>query len=72
MNNEHRRTHSEADDEARALLKYMADHNAHHAGELASLEGALPGKAAAYVREAISLLNASTEKLREAIRETEV
>ncbi len=71
MSHEHSRKHNEADSEASALLRYMADHNAHHAGELQELEAALPEKAAAYVREAISLLNASTDKLREAIRETE-
>ena len=69
MNNEHSHTH-EAENEVLALLKYMADHNAHHAGELKELETSLPAKAAAYVREAVELLNASTEKLREAIRET--
>ncbi len=70
MSNEHSHAH-EAENEASALLKYMADHNAHHAGELEELEASLPAKAAAYVREAVELLNASTEKLREAIRETE-
>ena len=71
MNHEHGHTHGAADDEALALLKYMADHNAHHAGELQELEKRLPEKAAAYVREAVSLLNASTRELRAAIKETE-
>ena len=67
MNNEH----GAAGPEAVALLKYMADHSAHHAEELSELTASLPEKAAARVREAIGLLNASAEKLREAIRETE-
>ena len=67
MNHEHDRRHGEADSEALALLTYMADHNAHHAGELQELEARLPEKAAACVREAVSLLNAFTEKLRQAI-----
>ncbi len=70
MSNEHSHAR-EAENEALALLKYMADHNAHHAGELKEREAALPEKAAACVREAVELLNASAEKLREAIRETE-
>ena len=71
MKHEHSHTHRTADSEAQALLKYMADHNAHHAGELEALAASLPAKAAAHVREAIELLNASTQKLREAIEETE-
>ena len=71
MSKEHSHAHGAAEEEAAALLKYMADHNAHHAGELQELEARLPEQAAAHVREAISLLNASTAKLREAIRETE-
>ena len=71
MNHEHSGKQGEAGGEALALLRYMADHNAHHAEELRELEASLPEPAAASVREAISLLSASTEKLREAIRETE-
>ena len=71
MNNEHGRTGGDADAQALALLRYMADHNAHHADELEELADALPEKAAAHVREAVALLNASTEKLRAAIGETE-
>ena len=71
MSNEHSRARGAAEEEALALLKYMAEHNAHHAEELQALETGLPEKAAAYVREAAALLNASTEALRSAIRETE-
>ena len=71
MSNEMNRPGGSAE-EARALLKYMAEHNAHHALELRELEAALPEKAAALVREAVSLLDASTGKLREALKETEV
>ena len=59
-------------EEAVLLLKYMADHNAHHAEELSEIAENLPENAAAHVREAVSLLNASTEKIREAIKETEI
>ena len=72
MSNEHSRARGAAEEEALALLKYMAEHNAHHAEELRELEAALPEKAAALVREAVALLDASTEKLREALKETEV
>ena len=50
MNHEHSHIHGTADSEAQALLKYMADHNAHHAGELEALAASLPAKAAAHVR----------------------
>ena len=71
MNNEHSGAGGAANAEAKALLRYMADHNTHHADELEELADALPEKAAAHVHEAVSLLNASTEKLRAAIGETE-
>lgn len=68
----HDHHHGESPEETLALLRYMADHNAHHAGELAELAAALPENAAVRVREAVALLNASTDRLREAIAETEV
>ena len=71
MNNEQGRSHGGANPEAAALLKYMADHSAHHAEELRELAESLPPQAAARVREAIALLNESAEKLLEALRETE-
>ena len=71
MNHEHGHTHGAADEETAALLNYTADHNAHHAKELEELASSLPAGAAARVREAAALLNASAEKLREAVKETE-
>ena len=71
MNNEHSHTHGAAHEETQALLKYMADHNAHHAGELRELEARLPEKAAAHVRKAAALLDASTQELCKALQETE-
>ncbi len=68
----HDHNHNASPEETLALLRYMADHNAHHAGELAELAAALPENAAVRVREAVALLNASTDRLREAIAETEV
>ncbi len=71
MTNEHSHTHGAEKEEVRALLHYMAEHNAHHAQELQELEAGLSETAAAHVREAAALLNASAEKLREAVKETE-
>ncbi|MBQ7637472.1 MAG: hypothetical protein IJS90_01050 [Clostridia bacterium] len=70
MNTEHKHASGTEYEEALALLKYMADHNAHHAQELAELKEALPEKAARCVDEATALLNASTDKLLEAVKET--
>ena len=71
MNDDHGHLHGAPPEETLALLRYMADHSAHHAGELEELASALPDGAAARVREAVALLNASRDKLREAIAETE-
>ena len=67
-------THTPGDmrpEEAVALLRYMEQHNAHHAEELLETAGALPETAAALIRDAADLLNRSTEKIRQALRETE-
>ncbi len=57
--------------EAIALLKYMAQHNTHHAEELQDAAAALCAPAAARIAEAIDLLQQSTEQILLAIRETE-
>ena len=71
---EHKHTHpheSVSAEEELALLKYMAQHNAHHAEELQETAGLLSDNAALLIREAVSLLNQSTEKIRQAIKESE-
>lgn len=68
----HTHTHeSVSAEEALALLKYMAQHNAHHAEELQETAGSLSDNAALLIRDAVSLLNQSTEKIRQAIQESE-
>lgn len=57
--------------EVLALLKYMAHHNAHHAEELLETVASLEGNAAVLVKEAVELLNKSTEKINQAIKESE-
>ncbi len=61
----------QSDGEAVALLKYMAHHNAHHAEELMETASSFDGKAAVLIREAVELLNKSTEKINQAIKESE-
>ena len=60
-----------ADGEAIALLKYMAHHNAHHAQELEETVSSLSDGAALLIKEAVKLLNESTEKINQAIKESE-
>lgn len=58
-------------EETIALLKYMAHHNAHHADELMETVVSLPDDAALLIKEAVTLLNKSTEKINQAIKESE-
>lgn len=58
-------------EETVALLKYMAHHNAHHAQELIETASLLDGEAAALIKEAVELLNRSTEKINQAINKSE-
>ena len=62
---------SGAAEETIALLKYMAHHNAHHSEELLETVSSLSDGAAALIKEAVELLNKSTEKINQAIRESE-
>lgn len=73
MDNNHcNHTHKGAsDEEAIALLKYMAHHNAHHADELTETVSSLSDNAALLIKEAVDLLNKSTEKINQAIKESE-
>lgn len=68
--NHHNHIHNHSS-EALALLKYMAHHNAHHAEELAETAASFEGNAAMLIKEAVELLNKSTEKINQAIRESE-
>ena len=58
-------------EETITLLKYMSHHNAHHAQELLETVPSLSDDAAMLIKEAVSLLNQSTEKINQAIRESE-
>ena len=73
MSTEHHgsHTHGEPPEEALALLKYMAHHNAHHTEELLQLAPTLPEAAAADVQEAARFLQQATEKLEQAIKKAE-
>ena len=69
---EHKHTHNHASaEETIALLKYIAHHNAHHAEELLETVTALPDNAAILIKEAVALLNQSTEKINQVIKESE-
>ena len=71
MEHKHHTHESVSAKETLALLKYMAHHNAHHAEELQETAGSLSDNAALLIREAVSLLNQSTEKIKQAIQESE-
>jgi len=66
----HTHDHTAAE-EITALLEYMAHHNAHHAEELMETVASLPDNAAMLIKEAVELLNKSTEKINQAIKESE-
>lgn len=68
----HAHTHHNTNEEAIALLKYMAQHNAHHAEELHEIAGKLPDDEAKLILEAVELLNQSTDKIKQAIQKSEV
>lgn len=70
--NHHGHTHDHStDNETLALLKYMAQHNAHHAEELMETVSSLSDNSALLIKEAVALLNESTEKINQAIKESE-
>ncbi len=70
--NHHGHTHDHSSaEETIALLKYMAHHNAHHADELMETVSSLSDSAAVLIKEAVTLLNESTEKINQAIKEAE-
>ena len=70
--NHYNHTHSHTSaEETMALLKYMAHHNAHHAEELSETVSSLSEDAAILIKEAVELLNKSTDKINQAIKESE-
>ena len=72
QHNHHSHTHGhQANEEALALLKYMAHHNAHHARELSETMASLSDDAAILIKEAVELLEKSTEKINQAIAKEE-
>jgi len=70
MEHNHIHEHITAE-ETLALLKYMAHHNAHHAEELMETIASLPDNAAMLIKDAVELLNKSTEKINQEIKESE-
>ena len=66
--NHHGHTHDHSSaEETIALLKYMAHHNAHHAEELMETAAFVSESGAELIKEAVELLNKSTEKINQAI-----
>lgn len=55
-------------EECIALLKYMLNHNEHHAQELHELAHGVDGEPARLIHEAVHLLDHSNEKLEEALK----
>lgn len=69
---EHTHPHAHGGDfspeETLALLKYMADHNEHHAEELHKIAHSVSPQAAELIHEAVELMNSGNLKLREALK----
>ena len=55
-------------EETLALLRYMIDHNKHHAEELHELAHSIGGDAASLIHDAIVDFNLANEKLEEALQ----
>ncbi len=63
--------HATNPEENKALLTYMLNHNTHHAAELHSLAHScetVHAEAAALLHEAVADLNASNEKIGDALK----
>ena len=69
---EHGHEHCDAcggtSEETLALLKYMLDHNRHHADELHDLAHGLDGEARELVHAAVMDIEASNDKLARALK----
>jgi len=64
-------THHHEDLEAVALLKYMIDHNKHHADELDDIANKLDGTAKELVHAAVIDYETGTGKLEQALKALE-
>lgn len=67
----HEHAHHEEKMEAQALLRYMIDHNKHHADELYDLAGKLDGSARELVHAAVIDYESGTTKLEKALKALE-
>lgn len=67
---EHHHDHAQAvsPEERLALLKYMVQHNAHHAEELHDLAHGCEGQAADLLHEAVKDIEESNKKIEAALR----
>lgn len=73
---DHKHTHTHtrtamqpaSEEERLALLKYMLDHNTHHAEELHDLAHGLTGEASDLLHEAVSDIESSNAKLAAALK----
>lgn len=73
---EHAHSHTHAHEQSNpeetlALLKYMAEHNAHHANELHELAHGISGEEEKIIHEAVQKLQESTLLLKKAIEALE-
>ena len=70
-NHDHSHAHTgmqpASEEERLALLKYMLDHNTHHAEELHDLAHGLTGEAAELLHQAVSDIESSNAKLAAAL-----
>ena len=65
---EHDHSHeTHSPEEALALLRYMTDHNRHHAEELHELSHSISGEAAQLIHDAVDCFEAGNEKLDKAL-----
>lgn len=67
----HTHAHTHEDMETVALLKYMIDHNKHHADELYDIAGKLDGTAKELVHSAVIDYETGTGKLEKALKALE-
>ena len=63
----HEHVHAASPEEALALLKYMLEHNRHHAAELHDLAHDFPNPAGQLIHEAVSSFEAGNAKLEAAL-----
>ena len=63
----HEHEHGTTEDQSIALLRYMIDHNKHHAEELHELAHKLHGSAAELLHEAVHDFDHGNEKLEKAL-----